>query len=362
MGDPAGIGPEVTLRACAALDVTDGIPVAPIPAADIAADDDRNASQGKRGDGKGSPGATDRGATESALAESARHAHIVILGDADHLEGLARDLGLDDSFDVRAAVHACATVEPGLTPGKPRPADARVALDCIVAGADMAASGDAAALVTAPVSKAGIAAIEPGFRGHTEFLAARAGVRDPLMVFAGIQPAVALLTTHLPLATALAMVRRPPIIAALDRLHHGWQRWFGAPPRIGVAGLNPHAGERGLLGCEEETEILPAIAAARDAGLQVTGPFPADSIFRRTDIDVILALYHDQGTIIAKRAPTPSVNLTLGLPYPRTSPDHGVAYDIAGRGLADPAAMIAAIHLAAGMVAGGVARVRAGDA
>ena len=310
MGDPAGIGPEVTLRACAALDVT---------------------------------------------------AQIVIVGDADHLEGLGRDLGLDAGFDVRAAVHACATVEPGLTPGKPRPTDARVALECIVAGAGMAASGEAAALVTAPVSKAGIAAIEPGFRGHTEFLAARAGVRDPLMVFAGIQPAVALLTTHLPLATALAMVRRPAIIAALDRLHHGWQRWFGAPPRIGVAGLNPHAGERGLLGCEEETEILPAIAAARDAGLQVTGPFPADSIFRRTDIDVILALYHDQGTIIAKRTPTPSVNLTLGLPYPRTSPDHGVAYDIAGHRVADPAAMIAAIRLAAEMVAGGTARFRAGD-
>ena len=321
MGDPAGIGPEVTLRACAALDAAAGIPVVPIPAADAAA------------------------------GESARRAHIVILGDPGHLERLARDLELEASFDVRAAVHACATVKPGLLPGKPRPADARVALDCIVAGADMAARGEAAALVTAPVGKAGIAAIEPGFRGHTEFLAARAGVRDPLMVFAGIQPAVALLTTHLPLATALAMVRRPAIIAALDRLHHGWQRWFGAPPRIGVAGLNPHAGERGLLGCEEETEILPAIAAARDAGLRVTGPFPADSIFRRTDIDVILALYHDQGTIIAKRAPTPSVNLTLGLPYPRTSPDHGVAYDIAGRGLADPAAMIAAIHLAARMAA-----------
>lgn len=313
MGDPAGIGPEVTLRACAAL-------------------------------------ATDAGI------------RITILGDPDHLAGLARDLGLDAGFDVRTTVHACATVEAGLTPGRPRPADARAALDAIVAGAEMAASGEAAALVTAPVSKAGIAAIEPGFRGHTEYLAARAGVRDPLMLFAGIEPAVALLTTHLPLATALAMVRRPPIVDALDRLHRGWQRWLGAPPRIGVAGLNPHAGEGGLLGCEEETEVLPAIAAAREAGLQVSGPFPADSIFRRTDIDVILALYHDQGTIIAKRAPTPSVNLTLGLPYPRTSPDHGVAYDIAGNGAADPAAMLAAIRLAAAMVAGRAARGRAGDA
>ena len=271
----------------------------------------------------------------------------IVLGDPDHLAALAAELNLPRPRETIA----CGSVEPGLEPGRPRPADGSIAFQCIVTAADLAASGDAAALVTAPVSKRIIAAIEPGFKGHTEFLAARAGVRDPLMVFAGIRPAVALLTTHLPLATAVASVRRPSIVAALARLDAGWRRWFGDRPRIGVAGLNPHAGESGLLGCEDDVEVRPAIVEARRDGADVHGPFPADSVFRRSDLDVILALYHDQGTIMAKRAPTPSVNTTFGLPYPRASPDHGVAYDIAGKGIADSAAMIAALRLAAEMAA-----------
>jgi len=296
MGDPAGIGPEVVLRSCAA--IGDDGPL------------------------------------------------FTIVGDPDHLEATARSLGIEPGFDIAAAVTPCGAVEIGLSPGEPRPSDSRIALDCIVEGARMALAGDVAGLVTAPVSKRGIAAIEPSFRGHTEFLAAHAGAAKPLMVFGGIRPAVALLTTHLPLATALASVRRPGIVAALTRLHEGWQRWFGDAPRIGVAGLNPHAGENGLLGSEEQSEVMPAIVEARAAGIDVHGPYPADSVFRHEDLDVVLALYHDQGTIMAKRAPTPSVNLTFGLPYPRTSPDHGVAYDIAGRGTADPAAMESAIRLA----------------
>ncbi len=297
MGDPAGIGPEVALRACEAL-----------------------------------------------AAEAIRP---IVVGDPDHLAALAAELNLSPPGETIA----CGNVEPALEPGRPRPADGSIALQCIVTAADLAASGDAAALVTAPVSKRIIAAIEPGFKGHTEFLAARAGVRDPLMVFAGIRPAVALLTTHLPLATAVASVRRPAVVATLGRLDEGWRRWFGDRPRIGVAGLNPHAGELGLLGREEDVEVRPAIVEARRNGADVHGPFPADSVFRRRELDVILALYHDQGTIMAKRAAAPSVNTTFGLPYPRTSPDHGVAYDIAGKGIADAAAMIAALRLAAEMAA-----------
>ena len=295
MGDPAGIGPEVALRACEAL-AAEGI-------------------------------------------------HPIVVGDPDHLAALAVKLHLSPPGETID----CGYVEPALEPGRPRPADGRIALQCIVTAADLAASGDATALVTAPVSKRIIAAIEPGFKGHTEFLAARAGVRDPLMVFAGIRPAVALLTTHLPLATAVASVRRPAIVNALERLDEGWRRWFGDRPRIGVAGLNPHAGEFGRLGREDDIEVRPAIVDARRDGADVHGPFPADSVFRRQDLDVVLALYHDQGTIMAKRAPTPSVNTTFGLPYPRTSPDHGVAYDIAGKGIADPTAMIAAVRLAVEM-------------
>ena len=297
MGDPAGIGPEVVLRAC------------------------------------------------EALASEALYP--IVVGDPNHLETVATKLHLRTPREI----FECGCVEPALEPGRPRPIDGRIALQCIIAAADLAANGNSAALVTAPVSKHVIAATKLGFTGHTEFLAARANVRNPLMVFAGIRPAVALLTTHLPLVTAVASVRRPAIVGALARLDGGWRRWFGNRPRIGVAGLNPHAGELGLLGCEEDGEVRPAIVEARRGGADVHGPFPADSVFRHQTLDVILALYHDQGTIMAKRAPEVSVNTTFGLPYPRTSPDHGVAYDIAGKGIADAGAMIAAVRLAAKMAA-----------
>lgn len=295
MGDPAGIGPEVALKACAAL--------------------------------------------------AAEPIAVSLVGDADYLAAVADDLGLPLTNPVLART----AVEKGVTPGRPRPADGRAALDCVIAAADMANDGDLAALVTGPLSKSVVASVAPGFLGHTEFLAARIGVADPLMVFGGIRPAVALLTTHVPLATAITAVRRPLIVSALTRLDSGWKRWFGDAPKIGVAGLNPHAGESGLLGNEEVAEIVPAIAEAGSAGIDVRGPFAADSVFRNREIDIVLALYHDQGTIMAKRAPTPSVNITLGLPYPRTSPDHGVAYDIAGHDLADEKPMVAAIRMAAAM-------------
>ena len=297
MGDPAGIGPEIVLRAC------------------------------------------------EALASEALHP--IVVGDPNHLETIATNLHLRTPKEILE----CGCVDPGLEPGRPRAIDGRIALQCIITGADLVASGDSAALVTAPVSKYVIAATEPGFKGHTDFLASRAKVSSPLMVFAGIRPAVALLTTHLPLVTAVASVQRAAIVGALARLDEGWQRWFGNRPRIGVAGLNPHAGELGLLGCEEDGEVRPAIVEARREGADVHGPFPADSVFRHPTLDAILALYHDQGTIMAKRAPEVSVNTTFGLPYPRTSPDHGVAYDIAGKGIADAEAMIAAVRLAAKMAA-----------
>jgi 4-hydroxythreonine-4-phosphate dehydrogenase len=296
MGDPAGIGPEVALRACDAL------------------------------------------SGDTAIEPQ-------IFGDVEHLEGLARRLGVA----APDGMVACATVESPATPGRPKRSDARAALDALVAATEATTQGRTEALVTAPLSKAQIAAIEPSFRGHTEFLAARAGVREPLMLFAGIRPAVALMTTHLPLASAIATVRRPRIAATLRRLDEGWKRWFGGPPSIAVAGLNPHAGEHGLLGSEDDVEVRPAVIEARREGIDVRGPYPADSIFGRRDVDVILALYHDQGTIMAKNAADPSVNTTLGLPWPRTSPDHGTAYDIAGKGIADAGAMVAAIRLAASM-------------
>ena len=349
MGDPAGIGPEVTLRACAKIgaDLESRLVVLgdhghmAAVAADLGLDLDprrvASAAQIPDGGGAGSIG---------VLAGTEFEAGIE--GENDDDDGEA---GPSAIARPRLAVLQCCTLEPGCAPGRPRPSDGRAALECIVAGADMAAAGELTALVTAPVSKRLVAGVEIGFRGHTEFLAARAGVAEPVMVFAGPRPAVALLTTHLPLATAVASVRRTRLLSLVRRLNDGWTQWFGAPPDIGVAGLNPHAGEDGLLGAEEQHEILPAIAVARAEGIAVSGPYPADSIFRHTGLDIVVALYHDQGTIIAKRASEPSVNVTLGLPYPRTSPDHGVAYDLAGQRAADPAAMEAAIRLAAQMAA-----------
>jgi 4-hydroxythreonine-4-phosphate dehydrogenase len=311
MGDPAGIGPEILLAAL------------------------------------------------SELPEVATST--IVLADPSVLQTARQSLGIDlaltsvgDCGEARERLMAgkdgpfvlsCAAVGPDLTPGQPRAADGAAAFACIRAGADLAATEKLAGLVTAPVSKEIIAIREPTFVGHTEYLAETAEVDNPLMLFFGPQPAVALLTTHLPIATALVAVRRSRVLAKLRDIDAGWSRWFGVNPRIGVAGLNPHAGEGGIFGNEEERELVPAMTEARTEGIQVSGPYAADSIFREPDLDVVLCMYHDQGTLIAKRAPGVSVNVTFGLPYPRTSPDHGVAYGIAGQGIADPGAMIAALEL-----------------
>jgi 4-hydroxythreonine-4-phosphate dehydrogenase len=222
-------------------------------------------------------------------------------------------------------------------------------------GAESASSGAADALLTAPLSKAGVAAHAPGFKGHTEFLAALDGSPHPTMIFATPRdedvraPDIALLSTHLPLASALAFVRADTVTASLERLSTDWAARFGRAPHIGLAALNPHAGEDGTIGGEESRVLRPAINAARERGVEVTGPYPADSVFLRTELDVVLALYHDQGTIMAKRAPWPTVNLTLGLSYVRTSPDHGTAYELAGTGRADHRPTLAAMRLAASL-------------
>jgi 4-hydroxythreonine-4-phosphate dehydrogenase len=309
MGDPAGIGPEIALRSVVSTD-----------------------------------------------------AAILLLGDDEFLRQRAAELIPDrvpetvsDAAEARARLEAgapgpwvlgCTSIEPGLVPGQPRRAEGRAALDCVLVGAALAESGATDALVTAPVNKDLIARHEPRFHGHTELLAERVGA-DPIMLFAGIRPQVALLTTHLPTAVALTLVRTDAVTRMLSRLNEEWSRVFARTPRIGVAAVNPHGGEGGRLGSEESEVLAPAVLAARGAGVDAHGPYPADSIFLREELDVVLAMYHDQGTIIAKRAPTSSVNLTLGLPYVRTSPDHGTAYDRASRGGADAEPMAVAVRLAA---------------
>lgn len=232
-----------------------------------------------------------------------------------------------------------------VTPGRPRAADAAGALAALDTGIELTRQGLADALVTLPLNKAVIARhLRPDFRGHTDYLAMAAGLerygRDYLMAFLTDDLRVALLTTHLPLTDAVAAVRRETVLQALRCLHrHAGASTGRTPVKIAVAGLNPHAGEGGLLGSEDDEHVRPAVAAARGEGIDAHGPESADSLFaraRRGEFDWVLALYHDQGLIAVKTAAFgAAVNWTLGLPYLRTSVDHGTAYDLAGTGKAD---------------------------
>jgi len=225
-----------------------------------------------------------------------------------------------------------------IEPGRSTAADAAGAVAAIDVAVDLVRGGVADAMVTLPVSKESIAHHHlPDFRGHTEYLAEKAGLgqygRDYLMTFLAPDLQVALLSTHIPLKTVIAELNQEQIGEALDLLQ------AHAGGKIAVAGLNPHAGEGGLMGDEEERIIQPAVENARRRGLDVSGPASPDSLFaraRRGEFDWILALYHDQGLIAVKTASFgTATNWTLGLPFLRTSVDHGTAFGIAGKGVAD---------------------------
>lgn len=237
-------------------------------------------------------------------------------------------------------------------PGKPGRPAGRAQLAYVDAATDAVQGGAADAIVTAPVSKKAIADAFPGlgFVGHTEHLAARAGGAKVAMMFHGPRLKVALCTTHLPLAEVPGALSTARIVEVGRLLEAALVGWFGiARPRIGVAALNPHAGEAGLFGDEEDRIVRPAVRALSRSGA-FGGPIPADAIFRQAahgELDAVVALYHDQATLPVKLLDfRQAVNVTLGLPFVRTSVDHGVAYDLAGRGTADPASLRAALRLA----------------
>ncbi|HZB90839.1 MAG TPA: 4-hydroxythreonine-4-phosphate dehydrogenase PdxA [Stellaceae bacterium] len=241
-------------------------------------------------------------------------------------------------------------------PGRPEPANAPAVIAAIATGAQLTAAGRAAALVTNPIQKEALYAA--GFRhpGHTEFLAELAGGATPAMMLVCAELRVVPVTIHQPLREALAALTTDRIVAAGRIAAAGLARDFGvARPRLAVAGLNPHAGEHGALGREEIDIIAPAIAALRTAGIDATGPAPADTLFHpaaRRRYDAALCMYHDQALIPLKTIDfAGGVNVTLGLPFIRTSPDHGTALDIAGTGRADPTSLIAALRLAGEMAA-----------
>jgi 4-hydroxythreonine-4-phosphate dehydrogenase len=239
--------------------------------------------------------------------------------------------------------------------GHSGPADAAGAMAALDAGIALVRSGAADALVTAPVSKESIARQHlPGFVGHTDYLAEICGLerygRDYLMAFLAPEMQVALLNVHLPLREALDGITAEAVAEALDCLGRH------AGGKVALAGLNPHAGENGLLGSEDGEILAPAVAAARDRGLDVHGPESADSLFaraRRGEFDWVLALYHDQGLIAVKTASFgTATNWTLGLPFLRTSVDHGTAFALAGRGLADEGPLAAVVAATLGLISG----------
>jgi 4-hydroxythreonine-4-phosphate dehydrogenase len=288
---------------------------------------------------------------------------LVMVGDADQLHRIARTLELQmpqsvQAWDGKSALEGAGPFlldmgpsGAGVKPGTLSAESGKAAMAAIRKAAALAYEKKIQAIVTAPISKKAMEMAGFEGTGHTEILAKLTDSRQVGMMFVTPSFKVILLSTHLSLRQAIACVTKDRLAGLIRFVHAEHKRIFGAEPRIGVAGLNPHAGEDSLFGEEEEKEIAPAIEACRDTGIEVWGPYPPDSIYlraERKEIDVVVALYHDQAMIPVKIASFGrSAGLTLGLPFLRTSVDHGTALDIAGRGVADPSSLREAIALAA---------------
>ncbi|MGH8235046.1 MAG: 4-hydroxythreonine-4-phosphate dehydrogenase PdxA [Rhodanobacteraceae bacterium] len=245
-------------------------------------------------------------------------------------------------------------------PGKLDPRNAFYVLNTLAHAADGCMAGEFDGVVTAPVQKSVINEAGERFSGHTELFAQRAGC-EVVMMLASAELRVALATTHLPLSSVPAAITHESLTRSLRIVHAELIAKFGiATPRIAVLGLNPHAGEGGYLGREEIDTIIPAMDTLRGEGMQLLGPLPADTAFvpdMRARYDAVLAMYHDQALPVLKsEAFERTVNITLGLPFVRTSVDHGTALDLAGSGRADPSSMFAAAEMAVQLVARGKAR------
>jgi len=290
---------------------------------------------------------------------------LVTLDDPERLAALAGSLGLDVPIRIvdRAAEAVAAwpealpvlpvrLAEPAI-PGHPNPANAAAVVASIERATALCLSGEACAMVTNPINKAALYQAGFHYPGHTEFLAVLTGAAgQQIMMLASPHLKVVPVTVHASLRASIAMLTTRMIVDAARTTAAALRRDFGlASPRLAVAGLNPHAGEQGALGDEEATLIQPAIDTLRAEGIDVSGPWPPDTMFTpaaRQRYDVAICMYHDQALIPLKTLDMDhGVNVTLGLPIVRTSPDHGTAYDIAGKGVADPSSLIAAIALAA---------------
>jgi 4-hydroxythreonine-4-phosphate dehydrogenase len=278
--------------------------------------------------------------------------------------------GIGPEIAVKAAAHArvtavCRPVLYGphaagdldaFPVGEANAASGRAAFDAIVEATADAVAGRVAAMATAPINKAALALAGYAWRGHTELIAHLCGSESVAMLFWSEPLRVVLATVHVPLSQVPSLLTRERLSAVISLTASSMPRFGIAAPRLGVAGLNPHAGEGGLFGHEDRDVIAVAVEDARGRGIDVRGPIPADTLFVRAtrgEFDVVVAAYHDQGLVPVKLlAFGRAVNVTLGLPIIRTSVDHGTAFDIAGRGVADESSLVEAIVLAATLARG----------
>jgi 4-hydroxythreonine-4-phosphate dehydrogenase len=286
-----------------------------------------------------------------AAAQRAAHYPLRLLGPAWLWQHAAQTLGLPLAAPVCTPAALAAFAPCGIEYGVVSAALGRVALECVRVGAQMCLAGEAAALVTAPLSKAGLHAAGYTVAGQTDFLAEVTTTARHAMMLSADALRVLLVTHHQSLRSVPDALTSAAILEKIELADEVGRRLRLPQVRIAVAGLNPHAGEGGLFGDEEARVIAPAIAAARARGVTASGPYAPDTIFGRAArgaFEFVIAMYHDQGLIAVKlHGVQRCVNTTVGLPIVRTSPGHGTAYDIAGRGVADAGAMIAAIDMAA---------------
>jgi 4-hydroxythreonine-4-phosphate dehydrogenase len=292
-----------------------------------------------------------------------------VIDDPDRLARLARGLGLRVAIEgiegpeevpslfPRALPALCERLPRAVRAGRPDPANGPAVIASIRRAVALALAGRASAVVTSPIHKKSLYDAGFSYPGHTEFLAALVeGAPVPVMMLVIPGLRVVPVTIHLPLAKALQSLDAAAIVHCGTVAAEALTTSFGvAAPTLAVAGLNPHAGEAGGLGREEIETIAPAVEELRAAGIQTLGPLPADTLFHpraRARYDAVLCMYHDQALIPLKTIDFEhGVNVTLGLPFVRTSPDHGTAFDIAGKGMASPASLIAALTLAGEMAA-----------
>jgi 4-hydroxythreonine-4-phosphate dehydrogenase len=290
------------------------------------------------------------------LAQQRQPGELLAIADPDTLQAAAQALGLP--LRMRAPGEDAGPGELAVLPrkqaapvrfGHADPANARFVIDCLLEAGRGCLSGEFDGVVTGPVHKASINAGGIAYTGTTELLAGQAGA-EVVMMLANPSLRVALATTHLPLRAVPDAITREGLARVLRIVHSALHRDFGiATPRIAVLGLNPHAGEEGVLGREEIDTIAPVLEALRAEGFLLEGPLPADTAFLPQvlrGVDAVLAMYHDQGLPVLKHSGfEQAVNLTLGLPYPRVAVDHGTALSLAGRGTADPSSLQAATAL-----------------